>query len=158
MPTMRRQRWQQREARPSRSRKPAQDRPSGAGRCQQGGDQEGNRARLERQGRESQRDERRRQDPAARADGGQEAGLEEGDRDAEARRKAGDLRGRLMGVKTFRPTSPGRRQMTVLTTDELSPVKPEKRLLEYIKGSGGRNNQGRLSVRHHGALDVLQQA
>ncbi|OLB63892.1 MAG: 50S ribosomal protein L2 [Nitrospirae bacterium 13_2_20CM_2_61_4] len=55
-----------------------------------------------------------------------------------------------MGVKTFRPTSPGRRQMTVLTTDELSPVKPEKRLLEYIKGTGGRNNQGRLSVRHHG--------
>jgi len=40
--------------------------------------------------------------------------------------------------------------MTVLTTDELSPVKPEKRLLEYIKGTGGRNNQGRLSVRHHG--------
>lgn len=40
--------------------------------------------------------------------------------------------------------------MTVLTTDELSPVKPEKRLQEYIKGTGGRNNQGRLSVRHHG--------
>ncbi|TLY22328.1 MAG: 50S ribosomal protein L2, partial [Nitrospirae bacterium] len=37
-----------------------------------------------------------------------------------------------MGIKTFRPTSPGRRQMTVLTTGELSPVKPEKRLLEYI--------------------------
>src|SRR5437867_12475716 len=55
-----------------------------------------------------------------------------------------------MGIKTFRPTSPGRRQMTVLTADELSPVKPEKRLLEYIKGTGGRNNQGRLSVRHHG--------
>src|SRR5216117_1154507 len=55
-----------------------------------------------------------------------------------------------MGIKTFRPTSPGRRQMTVLTTDELSPVKPEKRLLEYIKGTGGRNNQGRLSIRHHG--------
>jgi len=55
-----------------------------------------------------------------------------------------------MGIKTFRPTSPGRRQMTVLTADELSPVKREKRLLEYIKGTGGRNNQGRLSVRHHG--------
>ncbi len=55
-----------------------------------------------------------------------------------------------MGIKPFRPTSPGRRQMTVLTTEELSPVKPEKRLREYIKGTGGRNNQGRLSVRHHG--------
>ena len=55
-----------------------------------------------------------------------------------------------MGMKTFRPTSPGRRQMTVLTNDELSPAKPEKRLLEYIKGTGGRNNQGRLSIRHHG--------
>ncbi len=55
-----------------------------------------------------------------------------------------------MGIKTFRPTSPGRRQMTVLTTGDLSPVKPEKRLLEYIRGTGGRNNQGRLSVRHHG--------
>src|SRR5205823_5832827 len=84
------------------------------------------------------------------ADGGQEAGLEKGDRDAEAGREAGDLRGRLMGMKTFRPTSPGRRQMTVLTAEELSPVKPEKRLLEYIKGTGGRNNQGRISVRHHG--------
>src|SRR2546430_10756037 len=39
---------------------------------------------------------------------------------------------------------------SVLTNDELSPAKPEKRLLEYIKGTGGRNNQGRLSVRHHG--------
>jgi len=55
-----------------------------------------------------------------------------------------------MGIKPFRPTSPGRRQMPVLTTDELTPVKPEKRLQEYIKGTGGRNNQGRLSVRHHG--------
>src|SRR5947209_19405547 len=55
-----------------------------------------------------------------------------------------------MGIKPFRPTSPGRRQMTVLTTEELSPVKPEKRLREYIKGTGGRNNQGRLSVRDHG--------
>src|SRR2546428_12087945 len=58
-----------------------------------------------------------------------------------------------MGIKTFRPTSAGRRQMTVLTADELSPVKPEKRLQEYIKGTGGRNNQGRLSVRHHGGGD-----
>src|SRR5207244_11114098 len=43
-----------------------------------------------------------------------------------------------------------RRQMTVLTTQELSPVKPEKRLRECMKGTGGRNNQGRLSGRHHG--------
>src|SRR5437879_10516136 len=55
-----------------------------------------------------------------------------------------------MGIEPFRPTSPGGRQRTVLTTEEWSPVKPEKRLREYIKGTGGRNNQGRLSVRHHG--------
>ena len=55
-----------------------------------------------------------------------------------------------MGIKTFSPTSPGRRQMTVLTNEELSSGKPEKGLLEYIKSSGGRNNQGRISIRFRG--------
>jgi len=55
-----------------------------------------------------------------------------------------------MGIKAFKPTSPGRRQMTVLTNDELTTETPAKRLLEGLKRSGGRNNQGRLSVRHRG--------
>ena len=55
-----------------------------------------------------------------------------------------------MGIKAFNPTSPSRRQMTVLTNDELTARRPEERLLEYIKSSGGRNNQGRLSVRYRG--------
>jgi len=55
-----------------------------------------------------------------------------------------------MGIKNFRPTSPGRRQMTVLTNEGLTAGKPEKALLEYIKSSGGRNSQGRISVRFRG--------
>jgi len=55
-----------------------------------------------------------------------------------------------MGIKTFRPTSPARRQMTVLTNEDLSVGKPEKALLEFIKSSGGRNSQGRISVRFRG--------
>ena len=55
-----------------------------------------------------------------------------------------------MGVKQFKPTSPGRRQMTVLTFDEITTDKPEKSLLEPLKSTGGRNAQGRLTVRHKG--------
>ena len=55
-----------------------------------------------------------------------------------------------MGIKNFRPTSPGRRQMTVLTNEGLTASTPEKTLLEYIKSSGGRNSQGRISVRFRG--------
>ncbi len=55
-----------------------------------------------------------------------------------------------MGVKQFKPTSPGRRQMTVLTFDEITTDKPEKSLLEPLKRTGGRNAQGRLTVRHKG--------
>jgi len=55
-----------------------------------------------------------------------------------------------MRIKTFNPTSPGRRQMTVLTNEDRGAGKPEKKLLEYIKSSGGRNSQGRISVRFRG--------
>jgi large subunit ribosomal protein L2 len=55
-----------------------------------------------------------------------------------------------MGIKTFKPTSPGRRQMTTLTNDDLTKKEPEKQLTTYIKSSGGRNNQGRTSVRYRG--------
>jgi large subunit ribosomal protein L2 len=55
-----------------------------------------------------------------------------------------------MGIKSFNPTSPSRRSMTVLTNEELTGKKPEKALLTYIKSSGGRNNQGRTSSRFRG--------
>jgi large subunit ribosomal protein L2 len=55
-----------------------------------------------------------------------------------------------MGLKTFRPVTPSIRFKTVLTFDDLSTSRPEKSLLESKKGSGGRNNLGRLCVRHRG--------
>ncbi|MBX5475847.1 MAG: 50S ribosomal protein L2 [Clostridia bacterium] len=55
-----------------------------------------------------------------------------------------------MAIKKFKPTSPGRRQMTVLKTPGLAPNEPERRLVEPLKKQAGRNNQGRITVRHRG--------
>lgn len=55
-----------------------------------------------------------------------------------------------MGIKKFRPTSPGIRTMTVSTFEEITTNEPERSLLEPLKSKGGRNSQGRLSVRHQG--------
>ncbi len=55
-----------------------------------------------------------------------------------------------MALKTYRPTSPGRRGMTGATFDEISKVKPEKSLLLPLKKKAGRNSQGRITVRHRG--------
>jgi len=55
-----------------------------------------------------------------------------------------------MGLKTFRPTSPGRRGMTAVTTEELSKKKPEKSLTAFHNRSGGRNNDGRMTIRFRG--------
>jgi large subunit ribosomal protein L2 len=56
-----------------------------------------------------------------------------------------------MPLKTYRPTSPGRRGMTVSTFEELTKgKKPERSLLEPLRKSGGRNNTGRMTVRHRG--------
>jgi large subunit ribosomal protein L2 len=55
-----------------------------------------------------------------------------------------------MALKTYRPTSPGRRDMTGSTFEELTKGKPEKSLLRPLKKRAGRNNQGRISVRHRG--------
>src|SRR5215471_5396629 len=55
-----------------------------------------------------------------------------------------------MGVKKFKPVTPGRRWMTVLTFDEITSTKPERRLLKPLVSSGGRNGQGKLTVRHRG--------
>lgn len=55
-----------------------------------------------------------------------------------------------MGIKSFRPTSPGRRGMTVSTFQEITKENPEKSLTGPLKKTGGRNNQGRITTRHHG--------
>jgi large subunit ribosomal protein L2 len=55
-----------------------------------------------------------------------------------------------MALKVYRPTSPGRRGMTGATFEEITKDKPEKSLLVPLKKRGGRNNQGRITVRHRG--------
>ena len=55
-----------------------------------------------------------------------------------------------MGIKRYKPTSPARRLMTVSTFEEITSTKPEKSLLEIKKNKAGRNNQGRITVRHQG--------
>lgn len=55
-----------------------------------------------------------------------------------------------MAVKTYRPTSPGRRGATGATFDEITKSTPEKSLVLPIRQRAGRNNQGRLTVRHRG--------
>src|SRR5438477_5900231 len=55
-----------------------------------------------------------------------------------------------MPIRVYKPTSPGRRLMSVSTFDEITKEKPEKRLVEPIKKRAGRNNQGRITVRHQG--------
>jgi len=55
-----------------------------------------------------------------------------------------------MAIKTFKPTTPSRRHMTVTDYRELSKVAPEKSLLEPLKKTSGRNSYGRITVRHKG--------
>ena len=55
-----------------------------------------------------------------------------------------------MGVKKFKPTSPGRRFVTVSTFDEVTRAEPEKSLLKPLKKKAGRNANGRITVRHQG--------
>ena len=55
-----------------------------------------------------------------------------------------------MPVKTYKPTSPGRRGMSVSTFEEITRTRPEKSLLAPLKQKAGRNNQGRVTVRHRG--------
>jgi len=55
-----------------------------------------------------------------------------------------------MGIRGFRPTSAGRRFMTVNTFEELTANKPEKSLTSRLKRDSGRNNLGRVTVRHQG--------
>ena len=55
-----------------------------------------------------------------------------------------------MAIKKYKPTTPGRRGMTVTDYSELSKVEPEKSLLAPLKNHSGRNSYGRITVRHRG--------
>ena len=55
-----------------------------------------------------------------------------------------------MAVKTYKPTTPSRRNMTTPSFAEITKKTPEKSLLTVLKKNAGRNNTGRITVRHHG--------
>jgi len=55
-----------------------------------------------------------------------------------------------MAVKEFKPTSPARRYYTVASFEEITKSTPEKSLLKPLTRTGGRNNQGKITVRHQG--------
>ena len=55
-----------------------------------------------------------------------------------------------MAIRRYKPTSPGRRFMTVSTFEEVTKSKPEKALTEKLNKKGGRNNNGRITTRHQG--------
>ncbi len=55
-----------------------------------------------------------------------------------------------MGIRKLKPNTPGTRWMTMLTFDEITQSKPERSLLEPLKKSGGRNNNGHITSRHRG--------
>lgn len=55
-----------------------------------------------------------------------------------------------MAIRNYKPTTPGRRKMSALVNEEITTNVPEKSLTVTIKKNGGRNNQGKITVRHHG--------
>ncbi|HWR69200.1 MAG TPA: 50S ribosomal protein L2, partial [Desulfomonilia bacterium] len=55
-----------------------------------------------------------------------------------------------MSIRGFKPTSAGRRTMTVSTFDEVTTSTPERSLAYRLKKNSGRNNLGRITVRHQG--------
>ena len=55
-----------------------------------------------------------------------------------------------MAIKNFKPTTPGRRGMTSLVSNEITTSTPTKSLLSIGTKTGGRNNQGKKTVRHIG--------
>ena len=61
-----------------------------------------------------------------------------------------------MGIKQYRPTSPGRRGMTVLDYSELTKKEPEKSLVVSLKKYSGRNSYGRITVRHRGGGEKIK--
>ena len=61
-----------------------------------------------------------------------------------------------MAIRVYKPTSPARRFMSVLTYEEITKKKPEKSLVEYLKKNAGRNNQGKITVRHQGGGNKIK--
>jgi len=55
-----------------------------------------------------------------------------------------------MAIKKFKPVTPGQRRKQIVSTENLTGVKPDKSLLEPVKGSGGRNNTGKMTMRYIG--------
>ena len=55
-----------------------------------------------------------------------------------------------MGIKTYNPYTPSRRQMSGSDFSEITKTTPEKSLIYSLKKNAGRNNQGKITVRHHG--------
>jgi large subunit ribosomal protein L2 len=55
-----------------------------------------------------------------------------------------------MGIKVYKPTSPGRRGMSVSTYEEVTKEEPEKSLVRILKKHAGRNVRGKVTVRHRG--------
>ena len=55
-----------------------------------------------------------------------------------------------MAIRNYKPTTPGRRKMSALVNEEITTSTPEKTLTVTMKKNGGRNNQGKITVRHHG--------
>jgi large subunit ribosomal protein L2 len=55
-----------------------------------------------------------------------------------------------MPIRKYKPTSPGRRSMSVSTFEEITKSRPEKSLIVPLKKQAGRNNKGRITVRHRG--------
>ena len=61
-----------------------------------------------------------------------------------------------MGIRVYKPTSPARRFMSVLTYEEITAREPEKSLCEYLKKNAGRNAQGKITVRHQGGGNKIK--
>ncbi|MBO5375761.1 MAG: 50S ribosomal protein L2 [Bacilli bacterium] len=55
-----------------------------------------------------------------------------------------------MAIRNYKPTTNGRRKMSSLVNEEITTSTPEKSLLVSLNKNGGRNNQGKITVRHHG--------
>ena len=55
-----------------------------------------------------------------------------------------------MAIRNYKPTTPGRRKMSALTNEEITKSTPEKSLTVTLKKNSGRNNQGKITVRHQG--------
>ena len=55
-----------------------------------------------------------------------------------------------MAIRNYKPTTPGRRKMSTLINEEITKSTPEKSLVVTVRKNGGRNNQGKITVRHQG--------